>query len=86
MLFNFKFKGYEMADLKHIIEPERLGLWVAVTFILALLALVTALVGIQRNNELAYITQAEVLLLNKKAEGMKPEGNAPAAAAKAETR
>lgn len=29
-----------MTDLKHIIEPERLGLWTAAAFIVALLALV----------------------------------------------
>lgn len=55
-----------MTDFKHIIEPERMGLWVAVTFVIALLAFVIALVAIQRNSQLAYVTQAEVLMLNKK--------------------
>lgn len=67
-----------MADLKHIIEPERQGLWIAATFILALLALVVAIVGIQRNNELAYVTQAEMLMLNKKVEGGGKAESAPA--------
>ncbi len=55
-----------MTDFKHIIEPERIGLWVAASFVLALLALVVAIVGIQRNAELAVVTQSEVMMLNKK--------------------
>jgi hypothetical protein len=57
-----------MADINHIIEPERLGLWTAVTFVIALLALVIALIGLNRSSDLMYMTQAEVLLLNKKIE------------------
>lgn len=68
-----------MTDFKHIIEPERMGLWVAVTFVIALLALVTALVAIQRNTELAVVTQSEVMMLNKKIEG----GSSAAPAAEA---
>ena len=60
-----------MADIKHIIEPERLGLWTAATFVIALLALVIALIGITRSSDLMYMTQAEVLLLNKKIENSK---------------
>lgn len=67
-----------MTDFKHIIEPERIGLWVAVTFIVALLALVTATIAIKRNNELAYVTQAEVLILNTKIEKLNPTAKAPA--------
>jgi hypothetical protein len=66
-----------MTDFKHIIEPERMGLWVAVTFVVALLALVAALVAIQRNAELAVVTQSEVMMLNKKIEG--GSSSAPAA-------
>lgn len=69
-----------MTDFKHIIEPERMGLWVAVTFVIALLAFVVALVAIQRNNQLAYVTQAEVLMLNKK---IQQSNDAPAAPAEA---
>lgn len=69
-----------MTDFKHIIEPERMGLWVAVTFVIALLAFVVALVAIQRNSQLAYVTQAEVLMLNKK---IQQSGTAPAAPAEA---
>jgi hypothetical protein len=68
-----------MADIKHIIEPENLGLWTAVAFIIALLALVVAIVGVNRNSDLTTITQGEVLLLNKKIDGAKPvEPIAPA--------
>ena len=35
-----------MADLNHLIEPERYGIWIAVTFVIALLALVLALIGV----------------------------------------
>ncbi|MFA7350879.1 MAG: hypothetical protein WC009_08970 [Methylotenera sp.] len=62
----------------HIIEPERLGLWVAVTFVIALLALVVALIGLNRTNDLLYITQTEALLLNKKIENANPTTSLPA--------
>ena len=65
-----------MADIKHIIEPERMGLWVAVTFVIALLALVVAIIGLNRSNDLMYMTQAEVLLLNKKIENANPAATA----------
>lgn len=67
-----------MADIKHIIEPERMGLWVAVTFIIALLALGVASVGLKRINNLMYVTQVEMLMLNKKIEAIKPTAEAPA--------
>lgn len=65
-----------MADIKHIIEPERMGLWVAATFVIALLALVVAIIGLNRSNDLMYMTQAEVLLLNKKIENANPAASA----------
>lgn len=55
-----------MADIKHVIEPERLGLWTAVTFIIALLAFVLALIALNRASDVMYMTQAEMLMLNKK--------------------
>jgi len=58
-------------DIKHIIEPERIGLWVAVTFILALIALILSFISFNRSNDLMYMTQAQVLLLNKKIENAK---------------
>ncbi len=67
-----------MANMNHIIEPERQGLWIAVTFILALLAFVLALVGLSNSKDVMYMTQAEVMLLNKKIDGAKPAAATPA--------
>lgn len=68
-----------MADVKHIIEPERFGIWIAVTFVIALLALIVAIGAVKQTNDLTTITQGEVLLLNKKIEGAQPAAVAPAA-------
>ena len=65
-----------MTDFKHIIEPERMGLWTAAAFILALLALVMALAGVYRTNDMMAATQLQILTLNKKIEGVKKEANA----------
>lgn len=67
-----------MSD-RQIIAPERLGLWAAAAFALALVALVLAVVGIYRTNAVFYGTQIEVLALSKKIEMMKT-GQPPAAA------
>lgn len=61
-----------MADIKHLIEPERFGLWTAVTLVIALLALVIALIGLNRTSDLMYMTHMEALLLNKKIENTSP--------------
>lgn len=63
-----------MSNVKHVIDPERMGTWVAASFVLALLALVLAFVSLQRTKELAYMSQYEVLMLNKKIEDMKAVG------------
>lgn len=70
-----------MAETKHIIEPERYGTWIAVTFVLALLALVMALGAVKQVNDLTVVTQGQVLLLNKKIEGNQPAAPAAAEAA-----
>ena len=59
-----------MADFKHIIEPERMGLWIAVTFILALLALGSSAVAIKRIYESTVISQAETLVLFHKVQAL----------------
>lgn len=59
-----------MSDIKHIIEPERQGLWIAVTFILALLAVVTSAVALNRIYESTVVSQAEVLVLFHKVEAL----------------
>jgi hypothetical protein len=69
-----------MANMDNIIEPERQGLWIAATFIIALLALVIAIVGVSRNNDLMYMTQTEMLLINDKIESLQT-GAPPAAPA-----
>lgn len=61
-----------MADIKHVIEPERLGLWTAVTFVIALLAFVLALIALNRASDMMYMTQAEMLMLNKKIQDANP--------------
>lgn len=66
-----------MADEKHIIEPQRLGLWVAVTFIIALLALVVTLVDMNRTNKALVLTQAEILLLHKRIQALQKDVTPP---------
>jgi len=69
-----------MSNVNHVIEPERFGTWIAVTFVVAVLALILSLVAVNRTHELTTITQGEILLLNKKIEGTQPaEAAAPAA-------
>lgn len=72
-----------MPDIQHIIEPERQGLWIAVTFVIALLALVVAILGISRINNTVVATQLEVLVLNKKIEGLQASKTPAAPAAPA---
>jgi hypothetical protein len=70
-----------MANMDHIIEPDRQGIWIAATFIVALLALVVAIVGVSRNNDLMYMTQTELLLINDKIEALQTGAAPPAAPA-----
>ncbi|MDP3776799.1 hypothetical protein [Methylotenera sp.] len=70
-----------MANMDHIIEPDRQGIWIAATFIVALLALVVAIVGVSRNNDLMYMTQTELLLINDKIEALQTVAPPPAAPA-----
>jgi hypothetical protein len=70
-----------MANMDHIIEPDRQGIWIAATFIVALLALVVAIVGVSRNNDLMYMTQTELLLINDKIEALQTGAPPPAAPA-----
>ncbi len=69
-----------MDNINHVITPERMGLWMAVTFAVALLALVIALVGVHRFNDALYATQTEILLLNQKIDTLQ-SGTAAAAPA-----
>lgn len=49
----------------HIIEQDRQGLWIAATFVIALLALVLSFINMDRNHALAVGTQVEVLALHE---------------------
>lgn len=69
-------------DINHIIEPERHGLWIAATFIVALIALSLAFATLKRTNSVLVGTQAEVGFLNKKIQKLEEaNGKAPAATA-----
>lgn len=67
-----------MTDFKHIITPERTGLWVAASFIIALLALVLAIISMQRLNAATYLTQLQIVQLNQKIEANKNGTTPPA--------
>jgi len=67
-----------MANMDNMIEPGRQGVWIAATFVVALLALVVAIVGVKRNSELLYMTQTELLLVNQRIEALQG-GKAPPA-------
>lgn len=59
-----------MTDLKHMITPERMGLWVVASFIIALLALVVAVVSIQQQRAATYLSQLQIVQLNQKIEAL----------------
>ena len=61
-----------MAEDSPIIESSRLGLWVAASFVLAMLSLVVGLVAIKRLSDATVITQTELLVLDQKIEAMRP--------------
>lgn len=63
----------------HIIETDRHGLWIAAAFIVALLGLISSLVALNRVSQLAHVSQAEVLVLNKRLVALE-KTSAPAAA------
>lgn len=55
-----------MQDTKHIIEPERMGTWLAVMTIISILALGLSMVALKRLHDTTVITQAEILVLTNK--------------------
>jgi hypothetical protein len=67
-----------MAQDTPLIEPERVGLWAAAGFIIALLAFVLAFAGIYRSNHMIAATQLEILALNQKIEGIGKMSEMPA--------
>ena len=64
---------------KPLIDPERMPLFTAVGFTIALLALVVAVVAVYRIEVVAGGTQLEVLTLNQKIENLHKQPAAPAA-------
>ncbi|MBS1155448.1 MAG: hypothetical protein H6R07_1372 [Proteobacteria bacterium] len=70
-----------MSEEKHIIEPQRMGLWVAVAFALALLALALSMVNMKRSSESMLITQTEILVLKQQMQDLHKDAMPPTAAA-----
>jgi hypothetical protein len=69
-----------MEERNRFIDPKRYGIWIAVAFGLALLALVTTIMGIHENRMGAVVTQVEVLNLNNRIVALEHAGAAPATA------
>jgi hypothetical protein len=57
-------------DKRHIIEPENLPLWTAVTFIIALLALVIGLTNLYRTSTSTMLTQVQILKLHQELDAL----------------
>lgn len=60
-------------DKRHLIEPENLGLWVTVTFIIALLSLVIGLTNLYRTAAATALTQIQILEVNKTLGSLTPK-------------
>ena len=60
-------------DSRHLIEPENLPLWTAVTFIMALLTLVMGLANIYRTTEATVVGQVQIMELKQKLEAITPK-------------
>jgi len=57
-------------DKRHLIEPENLGLWVTVTFIIALLSLVIGLTNLYRTAAATVLTQVQILEIHNKLDAL----------------
>lgn len=68
-------------DDKPVIDHDKLPMFTAVGFTLALLALVVALIGIHRTNVTVAATQLEVLALNQKITDLGKQAAVPTAPA-----
>ena len=60
-------------DSRHLIEPENLPLWTAVTFIMSLLTLVMGLANIYRTTEATVVGQVQIMELKQKLEAITPK-------------
>lgn len=75
-----------MEERSRFINPKRMGVWIVVSFGLAVLALVTAIMGMRESRVGAVVTQAEVIKLNERIMALEkmrapPPMHAPAAGA-----
>lgn len=66
--------------IDNIIEKERQGLWIAISFIIALLALVLAFSALWRLNVVVVGSHMEILALNGKIEALRGDQRKSAAA------
>lgn len=62
-----------MADEKPIIEPSRQGLWIAASFLVAVLGLGMSLLALHQIGITVAGTQGQVLLLNEKIEQLRDQ-------------
>ncbi len=60
-------------DKRHLIEPENQGLWITVTFIIALLSLVIGLANLYRTATAVALTQVQILDLTHKVDATLPK-------------
>jgi hypothetical protein len=60
-------------DKRHLIEPENLGLWVTVTFIIALLSLVIGLTNLYRTAAATALAQIQISDLTHKVDAASPK-------------
>jgi hypothetical protein len=58
-------------DTRHLIEPQNLPLWTAVTFIMALLTLGLGLTNIYRTTESTVMAQIQIHDLKQQVEALK---------------
>ena len=58
-------------DTRHLIEPENLPLWTAVTFIMTLLTLGMALTNLHRTTESTVIAQIQIHELKQQVDALK---------------
>lgn len=70
-----------MEERSRFINPKRYGIWIAVSFGLALIALLTAFLGTREGRIGAMVTQTEVIKLNERIVALERSRATPAPAA-----
>jgi hypothetical protein len=74
----FYTKEFMMEERNRFIDPKRYGIWIVVSFGLALLALLTAIMGTHEGRVGAVVTQTEVIKLNERIVALEKKLAAPA--------